>query len=227
MLKLVVLNIMLLHMSKAMIIILILLLCCGLLSGSAFLIGNFEINGKCLYRGPYATNSGNLCDIYTTPNEVEENSEASNNDSTLNSYDGKQVINFTFDYPNEFFVDESNSDIIIVYAQNQEDNLNIKYKDKPISVNKTNCETDGEVFVESLSSYDAQIIDATVEKVGELDACRVEFTADYGVGNGFVQQIQYTIDANVGRYEITISINEDNSNLAPLEEIVESFRLND
>lgn len=211
----------------------VLLLCCCFSTVIGFgLVGYLENSGQCVYRGPLSSvDSGACAKNNTSLNSVNSttnnNSTDSNNNqpatSDTKTYEG---ANFSLDYPSEFIVDESSSDRLFVYAENETDNLNISSQVLRIDVNQTNCEDYALETMNDLVSYDAQLEDVSTTTLDGYNACRVDFTADYGLTTERVVQTQYYIEAGSDTYVMTITINSDFSNFNTLNNIAKSVRFN-
>lgn len=222
-------------------IIVLLFCCCFSVFGGFAAIGYFESNGQCVYKGPLATVSGGAC--AANPQEGNSNDDLDNNDTNNNQDDNSngddhendgedhsdltyETFDYTLTYSHHLTLDDSNPNRVFLYSENGNDNLNITTSLSGIDVNQSSCEDYSASLLSELLAYDPEeeSVDTTV--LGGLDACVVDFTADYGTEFGRVSQRQYYINVNGISYYLTITINEDTSSFDELNEAALSFTLN-
>lgn len=223
-------------MKKLLIVGCVLLLCCCVTSTAGLgLFAYFESNGECVYKGPLSTVSSGACATNTTgaTNNTVNNTSNSTTNSTNNNQNNTSEdleiyfgADYSFEYPSEFIVDDSDSTRLFVYADNESDNLNISSRLLPITVNQTECQNYALDAMDELSTYDAELLSVSVETIGGYDACRSDFTADYGTTSGRVDQTQYYVAVDDQTYFLTITINSDDLNYSSLEDIATSIQFN-
>ncbi len=212
-------------MKKMIALVIVLILCCCLATGIGFgLVGYFEFNNNCMWKGPLATVSEGACaSVPSTTNTNTNEDQGLGQTTTLQTYNSER---YTFQYPSSFSIDESSdTGRVFVYAENGFDNLNISADDSKIFVSQTNCESLAEDVMDELFYYAAASDSVSVTTIGSAYACKVEFTADYGTEAGRVRQTQYYVESGEVTYVLTITINKDPSNFGALEGVVYSFRL--
>lgn len=204
--------------------------CCLSVFGGLGLVGYFESNGQCLYKGPFASVSSGACAVRTENTQQQESQQDVNNNSQqiepefdLRTYTGSQ---YSFMYPDDFTVDSSNPERLFVYAPNESDNLNISSQLLAIEVTQSNCEEYGLSTVDALLSYDALLENVSTTKIGNYNACRIDFSADYGLSTDRVLQTQYYVDLGSETYVFTLTINSEENNYSLLNNIINSVRFN-
>lgn len=217
-------------MKKLVIVGCVLLLCCCFTSvGATGLFAYFEANGECVYKGPLSSVSSGACAsnetgaVNTTPNNPSTNNNQNNTNADLEIYSGSD---YSFEYPSDFIVDDSDFTRLFVYAGNESDNLNISSRILPITVNQTECQSFAFEAMDELSTYNAELLSVSVETIGGYDACRTDFTANYGTSSGRVDQTQFYISVEDQTYFLTITINSDDANYPFLEDIATSIQFN-
>ena len=223
-------------MKKLLIVGCILVLCCCVSTFAGFAaIGYFELNGKCAYRGPFAPADAGICstNAINTTNTTNTTSNSTSN-TTTNSTGTTQTsdnqvytgYDYSLEYPEGFMVDDADSDILFVYAENLLDNLNISKRSYTIVPSQNECVDLGNSTIDELATYDSILEDVSVVTLDGYKACRLEFTADYGTESGRVNQTQYYIAVGSETYFETITINLDGSNYATLDRIANSIQFN-
>lgn len=217
-------------MKKLIILLVALVLCCCVLSlAGAFLFGNFEANGQCLYKGPMATVNSGACagSASTTVNTVDRTANSTNSTtgttSQTRTYNG---ASYSLNYPDTFSIDDSDSTRLFVYASNGLDNLNISKKILAITTTQSDCEDYASQTITDLTDYSAELVDVSTTTINGYGACKVYFTADYGTESGKVSQTQYYIAVGSQTYFETITINQDSTLYTDLDTIAKSIQFN-
>lgn len=227
---------------KVLIIGCVLLLCCCISSVVAFgLIGHFEANGACAFKGPLSSASTGPCSANSAVTGTTNTTNKPSDTSLSNSTDSNRMdtdfeassstyiytgADYSLEYPKEFTVDDSDSTRLFVYADNGADNLNISSKSLTITATQADCQEYADQAINELSAYDAQLVGLSVVNIGGYKACKTDFTADYGTDSGVVSQTQYYIAAGTTTYFLTITINEDGLNYSPLDDVATSIQFN-